>query len=139
MICITKNRPKIVGSRGLVTPESGTDLFLLASLSEGKIKTDLKDCARWKQFSILSDWQSGPSFVQVHITQGETRLASPVSMLTSSTLVAQEGKDSVRLENLCGNRQMLGCVSPLPERTRLGAAFTQRFTTFYLIFMNEFG
>ena len=48
--------------------------------------TNLKDCARWKQFSILSDWQSGPSFVQVHITQGETRLASPVSMLTSSTL-----------------------------------------------------
>ena len=65
-------------------------LPILESVFGGKFKTDLKDCARWKQFSILSDWQSGPSFVQVHITQGETRLASPVSMLTSSTLRESE-------------------------------------------------
>ena len=38
------------------------------------------------QFSIFSDWQSGPSLVQVHMTHGDTLLACPVSMETSPTL-----------------------------------------------------
>ena len=36
----------------------------------------VNDWAKWKQFSILRDWQRGPSLVQVHITQGDTLLAS---------------------------------------------------------------
>ena len=44
-----------------------------------RIAFGVNDWARWKQFSIFKDWHSGPSFVQVHITQGLTRFASPVS------------------------------------------------------------
>jgi len=40
---------------------------------------------RCKQLSILRDWQMGPSLVQVHIVQGETLWASPVSMLIPPT------------------------------------------------------
>ena len=36
--------------------------------------------ARWKQLSILSDWQTGPSLVQVHMVHGEILLAWPISM-----------------------------------------------------------
>ena len=31
--------------------------------------------AKWKQFSTLREWQSGPSLVHVHIEHGLTRLA----------------------------------------------------------------
>lgn len=45
-----------------------------------------KDCARWKQFSIFKDWQTGPSFVHVHIVHGDMRFASPISIGVSPTL-----------------------------------------------------
>ena len=42
-----------------------------------------KAWARWKQFSILRDWQTGPSLVHVHIVHGEMRLASPAHKMYS--------------------------------------------------------
>ena len=57
----------------------------------------VKDWAKWKQFSTFNDWHRGPSFVQVHIVQGLTLLASPVWIVFPPTLQATRSFHNSRL------------------------------------------
>ena len=77
-------------------------------------------CARWKQFSILRDWQTGPSLVHVHIVHGEIRLASPISSGTHYKLCSKNHQNNIYKREL----QLLLLKSSIFQRIKRGIQYT---------------
>ncbi len=72
-----------------------------------------KACARWKQFSILRDWQTGPSFVHVHIVHGEIRFASPATVKTQHINRRQRQSYIYSSRILCLSSCLSSCHIPV--------------------------